>query len=408
MPGDLRLNLASIPRRLTGLSCSTYCVLAICLMASYVDVTGSAHAQEALRDGAIDTSVSNIELSHFEFGEPGSTIATYHYLHPGAKYLRLEFSDLELKPNEQLTLLNAYNEVILSANGALKKLPSSSFFIRGPGLTIRMTRFKATDERAVVKSIFYQETFKSPLKSIFGANKMVNVNSYPNDSPISSDKRAIVFISFIDNDAPKVCSGFLISSRAVMTNYHCVHNDLTCRTTSVIFDYEKTASGEIRLGQTRQCLSVRGDPELDYAVVELDTPVDSEIVPLRLASADGGIGAPAALIQHPGGDYKQVAESGCQILDLGVPGKSTSDLSTDFSHRCDTVQGSSGSPIISWPMLDGPQNCVIGLHHWGFVAGDEKFETRNRAVRMPLIANSLKEINVPYASCLPQGKDAAK
>ena len=53
---------------------------------------------------------------------------------------------------------------------------------------------------------------------------------------------------------------------------------------------------------------------------------------------------------------------------------------SDFGHTCDTMEGSSGSPVLRRADLK-----VVGLHHWGFVSNDQKWSAENRAVQMRLI-----------------------
>ncbi len=58
---------------------------------------------------------------------------------------------------------------------------------------------------------------------------------------------------------------------------------------------------------------------------------------------------------------------------------------TDFEHRCDTLGGSSGSPVLDRASLN-----VVGLHHLGFLEGDTPV---NRAV---LIADVLAKIRTQF------------
>ena len=53
----------------------------------------------------------------------------------------------------------------------------------------------------------------------------------------------------------------------------------------------------------------------------------------------------------------------CQLAGVDRVGVKKDDKS-DFGHKCDTLGGSSGSPVMDWTT-----GLVVGLHHFGFLAG---------------------------------------
>ena len=71
----------------------------------------------------------------------------------------------------------------------------------------------------------------------------------------------------------------------------------------------------------------------------------------------------------------------CFVVKLPADGRAKD---TDFSHLCDTMGGSSGSPVLSRRSLE-----VIGLHHLGIDLADKDWRHQNRAVRMELIRTKL-------------------
>ena len=62
------------------------------------------------------------------------------------------------------------------------------------------------------------------------------------------------------------------------------------------------------------------------------------------------------MIEHPAGESKQVSRVDCKVQGVDLIGRSTDK--TDFGHTCDTLGGSSGSPVLDPAHLE-----VVGLHH---------------------------------------------
>jgi V8-like Glu-specific endopeptidase len=78
------------------------------------------------------------------------------------------------------------------------------------------------------------------------------------------------------------------------------------------------------------------------------------------------------VIQHPGGEPKQVSFIACEAIQDPVDGRGPE---TDFTHTCDTAGGSSGAPVFDL------QGRLVGLHHYGFAEGQIEAWRENRAVR---------------------------
>jgi hypothetical protein len=76
-------------------------------------------------------------------------------------------------------------------------------------------------------------------------------------------------------------------------------------------------------------------------------------------------------VQQPGGQPKQISKIKYTAKAVPVNGRASE---TDFTHTCDTVGSSSGSPVFN------EAGQVVGLHHYGFGSGGEWNE--NRAIRI--------------------------
>ena len=82
------------------------------------------------------------------------------------------------------------------------------------------------------------------------------------------------------------------------------------------------------------------------------------------------------IIQHPAGETKQISMNECAVSRPVADGRAAA---TDFAHTCDTLGGSSGSPVFT---TDGR---LVGLHHYGRGVG---YWNENRAVRIPRILDA--------------------
>ena len=100
---------------------------------------------------------------------------------------------------------------------------------------------------------------------------------------------------------------------------------------------------------------------------------------LSFSNSDVQRGDKLYVIQHPAGEAKQISDLDCTVKDVPVNGYAPR---LDFSHTCDTLGGSSGSPVFN------EAGEVVGLHHLG-MAPTGSFVDVNRAVRASLVQGVL-------------------
>jgi len=151
------------------------------------------------------------------------------------------------------------------------------------------------------------------------------------------------------------------------------------RSALVDFDYDSSRASPSTLRLTE---IVAKDPELDFALLRLAEP--SGRWPLRLESREPSEDQALLIIQHPAGEPKQVSVLDCRVSGAQITGLTTK--LTDFGHLCDTLGGSSGSPV-----QDIKSGTVIGLHHLGFRSGHA--DPVNQAVKIGLIIQRLRDTN---------------
>lgn len=160
-----------------------------------------------------------------------------------------------------------------------------------------------------------------------------------------------------DHGGMYVCTGFLVAPDLLLTNQHCIASEAEMRSALVDFDYDGAGAPFTTVRLKELCAS---DYALDYALVRLEAPAGREFLPLA-PGAPLDDGQPLVIVQHPAGEPKQVSLRGCEVDGAHLRGRGSGAALTDFGHPCDTLKGSSGSPV-----LDRAGRRVVGLHRLGF------------------------------------------
>jgi len=155
-------------------------------------------------------------------------------------------------------------------------------------------------------------------------------------------------------------TGFLVSSRLLLTNHHVLDSAEIAGRSTIEFDYQRD-----RLGKEIPVRAFRLDPQtfflndqaLDFALVAV-APDDAGR-PLRdygwcpLIKETGKIvaGEPINIIQHPKGEMKQIVMRENRLIDAFDGDE------LFLQYEADTEPGSSGSPVFN------DQWEVVALHH---------------------------------------------
>jgi endonuclease G len=197
------------------------------------------------------------------------------------------------------------------------------------------------------------------VERIFNANDLLNVNYFQLGFTASE---AVCRIAVRDATGRLVGygTGFLISPRLLLTNHHVLHSGDEARKSEAEFHYQFAPDGAM-MSSERYVLQPEvfffTSEELDFSVVAVsERSVGNKPLAtfgyLTLNPATGKVVPNECLtvIQHPGGDVKQIAVRENQMLE-------TQD--NTLWYRTDTSPGSSGSPVFndSWQ--------VVALHHAG-------------------------------------------
>lgn len=163
-------------------------------------------------------------------------------------------------------------------------------------------------------------------------------------------------------------TGFLVGPGVVMTNHHVISGTEDARYALAEFDYEYDADG---VDQTVVAFPILITPPpianqaLDFCLVAVaPTSLDGKRsieefgwLPLNAAPGKAIVGEYLTIIQHPGGERKQVCVRENKLLKYDESGST-------LWYKTDTVGGSSGSPVFNetWQ--------VVAIHHSGVPATD--------------------------------------
>jgi V8-like Glu-specific endopeptidase len=193
-------------------------------------------------------------------------------------------------------------------------------------------------------------------QQITGPDQRIPIRSAPQD--VRGWAPPIARLSFISDESQYVCTGFLITRDLLLTNEHCLGQPAAALSAIVEFGFD---SPSVTPTTYRVSKLEAASVPLDYALVRL-AQAPNGFGHVTLATSPVVDNQDLVIIQHPAGEFKQASIDDCKVKSASRPG--VEGGTTDFGHLCDTLGGSSGSPI-----LDRQTGGVVGLHHWGFSTG---------------------------------------
>lgn len=310
--------------------------------------------------------------------------------HPGAQFLRLHFS--EIRDQQRST----YEVIVRDMSyRVVRRYPKAEFsakasfwtdLIWGSYALVEVVALGDTPPTGlsfrVPQYVYQQEGLKiESLTRPTDDRKYTYI--YASDKDIRRTGKSVALIVFNYGGLSLGCTGFMISDNLLLTNEHCVPDKEVCKSAVAIFGYE------YRLTRTNPpqpvlntypdqypCKKLEDvDSELDFALLRLTGKpgVAQAWGHLRLATREPRDNEQLVLIQHPFSQPKQVSKTGCTLSTANAP--NLTGNKSDFGHLCDTLNGSSGAPVL------GEDFTVIGMHHLGFDLSEPRWSDENRAVR---------------------------
>lgn len=201
------------------------------------------------------------------------------------------------------------------------------------------------------------------------------------------------------------CSGVVVGENLLLTSWHCggVSESMTpglywspsiCKDTLIDLSWDGDA-----LSREFQCLEVLAkDQERDFALLRIGPlGAGSAARPVRIRGTPPAADEFLTVIHHPECKPKQITDA-CTVVDSSYPAWVGAQTGIDFTHRCDTEEGSSGGAVLD------QEGSLIGLHHKGFAQTDDaiaKAEKKNAAVRLDQIRAFLRACRSESESCRP-------
>jgi len=352
-------------------------------LAGCLQIVTSAGAQPAAEGGKKEIAIASPRT----FAQVASGVFWRQPINePGSRFLRVHFSDIidASATGYRIVVMDYRDQVVFEY--AKADFGSRRDFWSGIVDGDRITVEIRSDAAPVGLSFKLREyVFQQPratFESITGRNDLTPVIKLGTSSAIYKAAGAVAKLSFVAADGPATCTGFLVRDSLLVTNEHCVRTQDECNTAVATFGYQEDASGAVTAGERVACRKwIKSIYGLDVSVLQLDgTPAQRwgrlEFAPRALVQDEALI-----IIQHPSGQPKQVSQVDCKVSTPQAPGR---EDTSDFGHLCDTMGGSSGSPVLDSSLK------VVGLHHFGFTT--DRWSKENRAVRIQLIEPALRDV----------------
>lgn len=203
-------------------------------------------------------------------------------------------------------------------------------------------------------------TVPSVPQAIYGEDQRVSITVTPPE--VQRLGASVARLRIKDSRGEARCTGFLISDDLILTNFHCVSRNSQAVGTNADFGFD-SPNAKWKTFKGAKLELVNTDEGLDYSIIRLLGKPGSEFghVPLKdkpFTALDNGF--KLLLIEHAAGQAKQASITDCVVAAKLIAGVDLQLLS-DFGHHCDTLGGSSGSPV-----FDLQSRELLGLHHLGF------------------------------------------
>lgn len=355
----------------------------VSLLAAVLGWISVSRAEQPLVEGPIEPVDIGVQILA---GSTGPVYWSHEFEKPTSGFLRLHFTGIEDKAGDEFTI------VLRDRNGSPVHTYVKDEFSAHPQLWSPLiegdyVRIEVQGDHApagltfTIKDITFHRSGFVKYSLAHDPPELEKILAYEKLPNIYNPSHAVAKLVFSIDGSQQACSGFLVTDDELLTNQHCIDRKETCIGNAfAIFGYEETDTG-LNKGVQFACIElIDSDPKLDFALIRLAGHPGSTYGHLELTRRVPTDHEQTYLIQHPEGKPKQIARKQCFISTLSAD---AIEPKTDFGHQCDTISGSSGSPLL------GKDYKVIGLHHLGF-DDSGRWKAENRAVQITKVMDRLK------------------
>ncbi len=306
-----------------------------------------------------------------------------------AGFIKVHFSELALPPGSYIEVHNPERTMVHRYGGGGSSLHTlrkgdngissfSALSIVGP--TAIVEYFPGTSShasyRVEVDSIMegypaeeveQAMTFQSGSLSTCGVNERRDVQCWADSYPEEFERSRPVARLLMNGSG--LCTAWRVGAgNHVFTNNHCVSSQSDVANAEVWFNYQRTGCGGGTLAGTKivtGAAMMATNYTLDYTLFSVNNFSEIESfgyfgLDVRPADSQERIYIP----QHGSGNPKELSIESDQnnggLCRVDYPIISGRDSGTDMGYNCDTIGGSSGSPVVT-----ARTNRVIALHHFG-------------------------------------------
>ncbi len=337
-----------------------------------------------------DPDPAPIKVGEFEdidvnilYEEEASWRQVIHY--PNAAYIKVHFMTMDLLSGDKVTVSDSTGEQIYTYPGAATTADENgvgfwALSIVGDTAVIELhaNQLENLDESA--QGVFIDKyargypqdvldaLHESDTRSTCGTNQRTDVACYENSYPTEFDRSNAVARILINGASH--CTGWRVSpGNLLFTNEHCITSQSELNQMEFWFNYQRPLC---ETGGTNTPTIVTGDDfliddfTLDFALVTLnDIATIQSFGYLELDPRTTTNGEELYIPQHGAGNPKEFGIDSdvnspntlCQV-DINITNGRGTD--TDVGYFCDTIGGSSGSPVLA-----RSTHKVVALHHFG-------------------------------------------
>lgn len=345
---------------------------------------GTARAQGAVKVGE-EVPYFAATPAAYPAGGPNRPVAWWERIvSPGATFLRVHFSGFDLPAGDYLTLASPDGRQAWTYAGKGRRGTAEfwSFLIESDTAVVelhsagpsrdRKGRHGVAIDRIARGTVSLDEATAQLEKGVCGTDGRENAACHP-----EVNVRPVARIAFQRAGQTLLCTGFLVAGpipNTMMTNSHCFSSQTGVDSVEARFNYQTKRCAPSAVGAPRSYAGgtlLKNSPlsRLDYTLFTLEGNPEATWGEYTATKKTPRVGMAIDFPQHSKGRVKQISywqdaahTKRCTVATVNATYETAPR--SQMGYGCDSEVASSGSPI-----LDAATGQVIGINHFGDVAG---------------------------------------